>query len=386
MLSMSYSKAIAFLTLALAASASADVIGWGPAQNTTGAANVSTNGTLVVAHNTWSGLATSPTVNGVTFTAFAPPEWSIGASPMMNGSLTGDIGYDALLYGARATSEGTLTNPTGWGGIRLDSLGTFTVGNHYEIQVWFTDQRPGTVGNPLNDRMMKLGSAVGSVTLTAGIVTNLGALTQGAHSGLLDGDPNNASGAGDTIFGQFCIGTFQRTSTAPLYLLVQGSHPISNVTLRPHVSAFQVREVPPPVGTNYCVAAPNSTGVTALISATGSAAVVANDLTLVASRLPLNAFSYFITSRTQAYVAMAGGSQGNLCLGGSIGRGVGGVIVNSGFSGRVSVVANLTSMPTPMGPVAVHVGETWNFQCWSRDSVGGVATSNYTNGLTVTFN
>ena len=35
--------------------------------------------------------------------------------------------------------------------------------------------------------------------------------------------------------------------------------------------------------------------------------------------------------------------------------------------------------------ISIAAGETWNFQTWHRDSVGGIATSNFTNGLAVTF-
>jgi len=90
-------------------------------------------------------------------------------------------------------------------------------------------------------------------------------------------------------------------------------------------------------------------------------------------------------SRTQGFVAHAGGSQGNLCLGGSIGRNVGGLIVNSGAPGSVMVSAPLGAMPQPARPVAVVVGETWHFQCWFRDSVGGAATSNFSDGLALLF-
>ncbi|MEZ5990719.1 MAG: SUMF1/EgtB/PvdO family nonheme iron enzyme [Planctomycetota bacterium] len=80
-----------------------------------------------------------------------------------------------------------------------------------------------------------------------------------------------------------------------------------------------------------------------------------------------------------------GGSAGNLCLGNPIGRLVGGVAVNSGATGVVDVTANLNVLPQPTGAVAVLPGETWNFQCWYRDAVGGSATSNFSDGLAVLF-
>jgi hypothetical protein len=140
------------------------------------------------------------------------------------------------------------------------------------------------------------------------------------------------------------------------------------------------------VGTNYCTANVNSTGVTGLISGSGSASVAANNLTLEASRLPLNAFGYFITSTTQAVTPNPGGSQGILCIGGQIGRYTGpGQIQNSGATGSFSLLTNLTQIPTPTGFVSAVVGQVRSYQSWHRDSVGGNATSNFTNGLAVTF-
>jgi len=140
-------------------------------------------------------------------------------------------------------------------------------------------------------------------------------------------------------------------------------------------------------GTNYCgPAVANSTGASGEISASGSADVAANNLVLETSSLPLNAFGFFLTSRTQGIVNQPGGSQGVLCLGGQIGRYVGpGQIRNSGATGSFNLALDLTQTPTPTGPVAVVAGETWNFQAWYRDAVGGSATSNFTDGLSVTF-
>ncbi len=140
------------------------------------------------------------------------------------------------------------------------------------------------------------------------------------------------------------------------------------------------------VGTNYCTPAPNSTGATATISGSGSASVALNNLTLASANLPLNAAAYFVCSRDQGFVQNPGGSAGNLCLGGAIGRRVGGLIPNSGTTGMVSVLADLNAMPQPSGAVVVQAGETWNFQCWYRDAVaGGGSTSNFSDGLEVLF-
>ncbi|MEM6567972.1 MAG: sialidase family protein [Planctomycetota bacterium] len=140
------------------------------------------------------------------------------------------------------------------------------------------------------------------------------------------------------------------------------------------------------IGANYCTAVANSTGATGSIGAQGSRQVSDNALQLIARDLPQNAFGFFLTSQQQGFVSMPGGSQGNLCLGGAIGRYVGaGQIKNSGGSGTFMLDLDLTQTPTPTGLVAILPGETWNFTTWHRDSVAGQATSNFTNGVQIDF-
>lgn len=377
----------ALVGLALTPLASADLISWGAVRNVTTPADVSTNGTLITAKNCWANTFAAPTVNGVPFDAFAPLGWDNGGWTLNNTSSTGDPEYDALLDSARVTTGGAATNPTEWGGIQLDTLAGLTVGSTYEIQVWYSDQRVGTATNVLYDRVMTMSSATGAAVLGGGIVTNLAALTQGALSGGLDADPNNTFGPTDTIVGSFVTGTFTRTTSAPLWLLVRGTHPVATNVLRPHINAFQIREVTGGLGANYCAANTNSTGATASMSATGSAMASANNLTLTASGLPANAFGFFLTSATQGLILNPGGSAGNLCLGGSIGRYVGpGQIQNSGAAGAIGLAVNLAQHPTPQGFVVVQAGQTWNFTAWYRDVVGGSATSNFADGLSIAFN
>ncbi|MEM6671486.1 MAG: lectin-like protein [Planctomycetota bacterium] len=140
------------------------------------------------------------------------------------------------------------------------------------------------------------------------------------------------------------------------------------------------------LGTNYCDAAANSTGATGTISASGSLFVSDADFVLTASDLPQVSFGFFIVSTIQGFVPNPGGSAGNLCLAGSIGRFVGpGQIQNSGTGGEFSLTVNLSQIPTPTGFVQVVPNETWNFQAWHRDSAMGAPTSNFTNGLEAMF-
>ena len=152
---------------------------------------------------------------------------------------------------------------------------------------------------------------------------------------------------------------------------------------------FQIDEIRlegPEPGTNYCSTNPNSTGDPAVISASGSNFVAQNDLVLECEDMPTNSFAFFLTSMTQGFTMNPGGSQGNLCLSGSVGRYVGpGQIQQAGAGGMVSLAIDLNQHPTPNGLVSVQAGETWNFQCWFRDSAGGMATSNFSDGYEVTF-
>lgn len=140
------------------------------------------------------------------------------------------------------------------------------------------------------------------------------------------------------------------------------------------------------VGTSFCgPAVPNSTGMSSVLTASGSESALDNDLTLVVSSLPTNALTLAIASETQGLVPMSGGSQGTLCLGGLVGRFLA-QATSSGAAGEASITVDLTAIPQPTGSASALAGDTWNFQIWHRDAVGGQATSNFSNGLSVTFN
>ena len=139
-----------------------------------------------------------------------------------------------------------------------------------------------------------------------------------------------------------------------------------------------------PIGNNYCGPANlNSTGLPAVMSAFGSTAVVDNDVELTASQMPAKQFGFFIVSQTQGFVPNPGGSQGNLCLSGNIGR-YNAFVLNSGAAGEFSLQIDLTNVPTNP-PSSVMAGESWKFQAWFRDNNPG-PTSNFTDGIEIDFN
>ena len=146
-----------------------------------------------------------------------------------------------------------------------------------------------------------------------------------------------------------------------------------------------VRSERSPGTVSNCATVPNSTGVTGQVSSVGSAVVDLNELEIVAFDLPLSSFGYLITSKTPGFVTNPGGSTGNLCLGGNIGRYVG-QIASSGPLGRIRTQIDLESMPQPAGAIPVVPGETWGFQLWHRDMDGaGMPTSNFTRMMFISF-
>ncbi len=137
------------------------------------------------------------------------------------------------------------------------------------------------------------------------------------------------------------------------------------------------------VGSVYCSPANlNSTGEPAIIAGYGSDAVAADNLTLVAEQMPSHQFGYFLTSQTQDFVANPAGSQGNLCLGGTIAR-YAAQVQSTGAGGTFWLAIDLTAIPTTP-PTSVLPGETWNFQAWFRDA-NPTNTSNFTDGLEILF-
>lgn len=138
-------------------------------------------------------------------------------------------------------------------------------------------------------------------------------------------------------------------------------------------------------GTRYCAPVANSTGVPGDLYGTGTTSLAADNLVLNVANLPANSFGFFIRGTAAINVLMSGGSQGTLCVGGTIARGVGGAIFNSGATGTASLPAMLNALPTTTvgSTVPATVGQTIWLQCWYRDLVGGSATANLTNGLQV---
>lgn len=132
-------------------------------------------------------------------------------------------------------------------------------------------------------------------------------------------------------------------------------------------------------GGTYCQSTPNSTGVMAEMAVVGSNKLAAQQLVLGAEFLPQNSLGYFLFSQDTGDVLGFGGSQGRLCLGGSIFR-LSNFIQSSGANGAVALPLPFGQLP-PAATLAA--GESWNFQYWFRDTSGGQATSNTSSAVCV---
>ncbi|QDV05334.1 hypothetical protein Poly30_08310 [Planctomycetes bacterium Poly30] len=262
------------------------------------------------------------------------------------------------VYTTPGTYVGNESNAAAWTLVAVDDGTSVAMGTGFKTPVTFASPitlPAGTVGVALVGR----NSATGATTRHAYVAGN--GANQIATSN--DGRLTISAGAASN-------GTFAGTVFSPR---------VFNGTI--------CAAGDPTIGTRYCSPANvNSSGMPGSITVAGSSSVAMNDVELRGDDLPSFSFGFFLTSTTQGFVANPAGSQGNLCLAGAIGRFVGsGQIQNSGVAGTMALAINLNQHPTPTGLVAVQPGQTWNYQLWFRDSVGGTAVSNFTDGVSVMF-
>jgi hypothetical protein len=128
---------------------------------------------------------------------------------------------------------------------------------------------------------------------------------------------------------------------------------------------------------NYCIGAPNSFGPGGSISSTGSTSIAANDLSLSASGCPPNQNGIFFYGSGQAQTAFGNGFR---CVSGTLKRLLPPVSVDGG--GNASRIIDYNNLPVGGQNSS---GDTWNFQFWVRDPMGGGAGFNTADGLEVTF-
>ncbi len=173
-----------------------------------------------------------------------------------------------------------------------------------------------------------------------------------------------------------------RTGTEPPELQLLWSGP---GTPEAPIPAAAWRRIDTSVGDAYCPGQPNSTGAPAQLFIEGSAVLSANDITLRAESIPQGSFGFFLAGQTAGLIQGPGGSQGDLCLDGAIGRFIGpGQVLAADAAGKFSLAVDLSRVPTPTGTTSVMSFQTWHFQGWYRDT-NPTATSNFTEASRVTF-
>ena len=128
---------------------------------------------------------------------------------------------------------------------------------------------------------------------------------------------------------------------------------------------------------NYCVGAPNSTGLGAVIGWSGSLSVGANAFALTCTRMSPNSSHIYYFGRTQSQAPFGDGFR---CITGSVSRLNPPQVATPG--GTSSRYVDLTTIPA-VGNITV--GSTRYFQCWYRNPAGGGAGFNLSNGLGATF-
>lgn len=144
--------------------------------------------------------------------------------------------------------------------------------------------------------------------------------------------------------------------------------------------------LPFPSSSATCGAVPNTTGSPAILEANGAALIQDGDLTLFANDLPPQVTTLFVVGFAPGFVVAPGGSRGNLCLAGPIGRfSAPGELRTSSSQGRVALAVDPGGVPTPTALVALSPGQTVYFQAWYRDA-DPQPTSNFTSAIAVTLN
>ncbi|MCP3918965.1 MAG: S8 family serine peptidase [bacterium] len=130
-----------------------------------------------------------------------------------------------------------------------------------------------------------------------------------------------------------------------------------------------------PVGTSYCVAAPNSAGAGALIRGVGSDVVADNDFTLITEGLPAGQFGVYFFGPDQVQIPFFDGFR---CVDGSIQR-----LLPAILSDPMGEARRTVDLTLPPAAGIIISGANLNFQYWYRDTVGTGA--NFSDGLNVAW-
>ena len=240
--------------------------------------------------------------------------------------LTDDrLGVQAL-YGVRSALKPRLTGAS-WDGVTLTLTGTgFSATNN---EVWFTRATP---------------AASGQVPKVTGVPSS------GSGTLITVAVPQDA-GSGDVLVR---VPGGSGASLSNAWPLLLGCEPIVST----------------------CPTTANSAGPGAVLSATTSQSVAANDLVLSATGVLPGQFALAFYGSAPASQPVAGGT---LCIGAPLHRLP---PVQADGLGHLVVPVDLTAPPSPAA--TIQPGQTWHFQLWYRDPAGA-AGSDFSNALAIPF-
>ncbi len=339
-------------------------------------------------------------VSNLTSTSHTPSVWSNDPTVDMTWTAASDDrsgvqGYGTFISGTATGSPGAVLDIGAVTSDTTPALATTSGGHYYKIRTvdnsdnWDADFV--AAGPYLIDTIDPSNLTLVSSTLTPGDsqcgvgVTVTWSTGSDAHSGIagygasLNTNPTAAAPAAVTT--TLTSANINLPVGGNYYLHVRAIDNAGNAGATLHLGPFTRTAV---CGVAYCAGNLNSTGFPATLYITGSDRVSDNDLTLNAESMPLNNFGYFICGTAEGPPIVPPGSQGTFCLGGAFGRyNAISEIKFTGATGAFDLDIDLTSMPTNPNQ-AVMVGQSWSFQAWHRDQ-NPFNTSNFTNGVTVTF-
>jgi len=129
------------------------------------------------------------------------------------------------------------------------------------------------------------------------------------------------------------------------------------------------------LGTNFCMSSANSTGSAAVISASGSESVAANDLVIDVSSVPNEPGIVYYGPNELLGLPFGNGTR---CVGGSVHR------LPPMFAAGNTLTYAIDNTNLPSGGDFV-AGGTWKFQGWFRDPAAGGAGFDLSDGLSITF-
>lgn len=130
------------------------------------------------------------------------------------------------------------------------------------------------------------------------------------------------------------------------------------------------------IGTNYCTSTTNSTGSVAVVTATGSNSIAANNLVLRAAPVPASVNGLFFFGTTPMQAPFGNGVK---CVTAPTIRLP---LATATAGGQLNVAVN-----NAVAPASPHLtaGSTWKFQAWFRDPAAGGSNYNLSDGYSITF-